>query len=56
MATDKLDKNCRMDLIIICAKDIGATNLMVHNSEIEKAYRYLVNKTVEAFRDVDSRQ
>ena len=56
MATNKLDENCRTDLIIIRARDIGTKLLMVHKSEIEKAYRYLVNKTVEAIRDVDSRQ
>jgi hypothetical protein len=56
MATDKLDKNCNVDLIIISARDIGAGFFIAQNSEIEKADRRLVEKTVEAIRDANSRQ
>jgi hypothetical protein len=56
MATNKLDIKCGVDLIIISARNIGAEFFIAENSEIEKAYRHLVNKTVEAFRDADSSQ
>ena len=56
MATNKLNKNCSVNLIIISARDIGSGILMSQNSEIEKAYRRLVEKTVEAIRNADSRQ
>ena len=56
MATNKPNKNCNVDLIIISARDIDAKFFIAQNSEIEKAYRRLVEKTVEAFRDADSRQ
>ena len=56
MAINKLNKNCSVDLIIISARDIGAGILMSQNSEIEKADRRLVEKTVEAIKDADSRQ
>ncbi len=56
MATNKLNKNCSVDLIIISARDVGAEILMSQNSEIEKAYRRLVEKTVEAIKDVDFSQ
>ena len=56
MATNKLYENCRVDLIIISARDIGAGILMSQNSETEKAYRRLVEKTVEAIKDADSSQ
>ena len=56
MATNKLNKNCSGDLIIISARDIGGGILMSQNSEIEKADRRLVEKTVEAIKDVDSSQ
>lgn len=56
MAINKLDENCRTDLMIIRAREIGAEILMAQNSELEKVYRHMVNKTVEALRDADSRQ
>ena len=56
MATNKLNKTCSVNLIIISARDIGSGILMSQNSEIEKAYRRLVEKTVEAIRNADSRQ
>ena len=56
MATNKLKKNCSVDLIIISARNIGSGILMSQNSEVEKAYRRLVEKTVEAIRDADSSQ
>ena len=56
MTTNKLNKNCNVDLIIISARDIDAEFFIARNSEIEKAYRRLVEKTVEAIRDADSRQ
>ena len=56
MATNKLNKNCSVDLIIISARDIGSGILMSQNSKIEKAYRRLVEKTVEAIKDIDSSQ
>ena len=56
MPTNKLNKNCSVNLIIISARDIGAGILLSQNSEIEKAYRRLVEKTVEAIKDVDSSQ
>ena len=56
MATNKLYENCNVDLIIISARDMGAEFFIAQNSEVEKAYRHLVNKTVEAFRDADSSQ
>ncbi|WP_009631105.1 hypothetical protein [Synechocystis sp. PCC 7509] len=56
MATNKLNKNCRADLKFISAGNTGAKILMAQNSQIEQAYRRLVNKTLEAIRDVDSRQ
>ena len=56
MATSKLNKNCSVNLIIISARDIGTGILRSQNSEIEKAYRRLVEKTVEAIKDVDSSQ
>lgn len=41
MATNKLSKNCNMDLIIISARNIGAEFFIAQNSEVEKAYRRL---------------
>ena len=56
MATNKPNKNCNVDLIIISVRDIGAEFFIARNSEVEKAYRRLVEKTVEAIRDADSSQ
>ena len=56
MATNKPNKNCNVDLIIISARDIGAEFFIARNSEVEKAYRRLFEKTVEAIRDADSIQ
>lgn len=56
MATNKLNKNCSVDLKFISAGNTGAKVLMAQNSQIEKAYRRLVNKTLETIRDADSCQ
>lgn len=55
MPTSKLNENYNLDLIIISARNIGAEFFIAQNSEMEKAYRRLVEKTVEALRDVNSR-
>ena len=56
MATNKLNKNCSVDLKIISAKNVSVEILMAQGSQIKKAYRRLVDKTVEAIRDANSRQ
>ena len=56
MATNKLNKNCSVDLKITSAKNVSGEILMAQGSQIKKAYRRLVDKTVEVIRDADSRQ
>ena len=56
MATNKLNKNCSVDLKITSARNVSVEILIVQNSEIEKAYRHMVNTTLEAIKDVDSSQ
>ena len=55
MVTNKLNKNCSVDLKITSARNVSVEILMSQNSEIEKADRRLVKKTVEAIRNADSR-
>ena len=56
MAKNKSNKKCARDLRITSARNVNVGFLMVQNSQIEKAYRRLIDKTVEAIRDADSRQ
>ena len=56
MATNKLNKNCSVDLRITSARNVSVDILMAQNSRIKKVDRHMVNKTVEVMRNADSRQ
>ncbi len=56
MVKKKLNKNCSVDLKITSARNVSVEILMAQDSQIKKAYRHMVNKTVEAIRNADSRQ
>ncbi len=45
-----------MDLILTSARNVSVEILMAQDSQIKKAYRHMVNKTVEAMKNADSRQ
>jgi hypothetical protein len=56
MATNKLDKICSVDFKFICARNVSVEILMAQERQIEKAHRHMINKTLGAIRDADSRQ
>ena len=56
MATNKLNKNCSVNLIIISARNVSGEILMAQERQIKKAYRHMVNTTLEAIRDADACQ
>ncbi len=56
MATNKLKKNCSVDLILTSARNVSVEILMAQERQIKEAYRHMINKTVEAMRNANSRQ
>ena len=56
MATNKLNKNFVLDLRITSARNVSVEILIAQERQIKKAYHHMVNKTVEAMRNANSRQ
>jgi hypothetical protein len=56
MVKKKLNKNCAVDLKITSARNVSVEILMAQERQVEKADRHMVNKTLRAFRDANSRQ
>ena len=56
MTTNKLDKNCAVDLIITSTRNVSGEILMAQSIRIKEVHCQMVNKTLEAIRDANSRQ